>query len=85
MLKESAVEPELPAVSEGVEVYRRAEAGKNVFIFENFSGHAETIHLIRAMSNVLDGGRAQNVTLEQYGVAVMEEQTSGSSRKSVAE
>jgi beta-galactosidase len=79
MLKESAVEPELPAVPEGVEVYRRAGAGKNVFIFENFSGHVETIHLPHAMSNVLDGGRAQDVALEQYGVAVMEEQTSGNS------
>ncbi len=77
MLKESAIEPELPAVPEGVEVYRRAGAGKNVFIFENFSGHVETIHLPHAMNNVLDGGRAQNVTLEQYGVAVMEVQTSG--------
>ncbi len=75
MLKTSGIGRELPAVPDGVEVYRRVGAGKNVFIFENPGAHTQTIRLPHEMTNVLDGGRAANLTLEKYGVAVMEEKT----------
>jgi len=82
MLKASGVGPELPAVPEGVEVYRRVGIGKDVFIFENLASHAETLHLPHEMTNVLDGGRAANVTLARYGVVVMEDQTVVGGRES---
>lgn len=75
MLKESRVGPELPAVPDGVEVYRRVGEERKIFIFENLGRRAQTVHLPHEMTNVLDGGKAVNLTLQQYGVAVMEEQT----------
>jgi len=84
MLKESGVGPESPIVPEGIEVYRRAGVGKNVFIFENLGGHVEEVHLPHAMTNILDGGSIQSLTLKQYGVAVLEEMTDVSSGNSRA-
>jgi beta-galactosidase GanA len=84
MLTKSGVGPELPAVPEGVEVYRRAGQGKNVFIFENLDTDAQTVRLPHAMKNVLSGGTAESLTLQQYGVAVMEEDTVGASGKPAA-
>jgi beta-galactosidase len=81
MLKTSGVGPELPAVPDGVEVYRRAGADRNIFIFENLGPRAETVRLPHEMTNLLDGGKAPNFTLERYGVAVMEDQAPDSETK----
>jgi beta-galactosidase len=64
---------EFPAVPTGVEVCRRVEAGRSVFVLINH-GSAE-VHLVlpSAMSDVLhEGRRLTSADLEPQGVAVLE-------------
>jgi beta-galactosidase len=71
MLMTSGVKPDLPPVPDGVEVYRRAGNGKDIYIFENFRHASQTISLPHAMRNVLTGKVERAETLPVYGVAVL--------------
>lgn len=71
MLATSGVKPDVPLAPDGVEVYRRAGNGKEVFIFENFSHASQTVALPSAMRDLPSGGVVHSVTLPVYGVAVL--------------
>jgi beta-galactosidase len=72
MLAESGVQPDLIAVPNGVEVYRRAAKDRDVFIIENDSLQEQTVDLPATMKDLLNGGDIRSVTLPVYGVAVLE-------------
>jgi beta-galactosidase len=71
MLAISGLKPDLPAVPEGVEIYRRVGKGREVFIIENFSRASKGVPLPGAMKDVLTGSIVHSVTLPVYGVAVL--------------
>jgi beta-galactosidase len=71
MLATSGVKPDLPPVPDGVEVYRRAGMGREVFIVENFSHRTQTILLPKVMKDVFAGGVVRSVKLPVYGVVVL--------------
>ena len=71
MLATSGVKPDLPQVPDGVEVYRRAGMGREVFIVENFSHRTQTILLPKVMKEVFAGGVVRSVKLPVYGVVVL--------------
>ena len=57
---------------DNVDVYPRSGNGKNVYILINFAEDAKTIPLPAAMHNVLSGQAVSTVTLDRYGVAILE-------------
>lgn len=67
----SNVKPALGNVPDGVEVYPRYGANGTVYILVNFAKSEQTVNLGKAMQDLLEGGDKQSVTLQQYGVAVM--------------
>jgi beta-galactosidase len=67
----SSVRTPLPNVPEGVEVSVRQGAQGSVFILVNLSKQPQTIALPTAMTDVLEGGAKNSVTLSVYGVAVL--------------
>ena len=71
MLAESNLRPDVFAVPEGVEVYRRVAAAAEVFIVDNLSHGAQTIALPAAMKDALTGEMVRSVKLPVYGVAVL--------------
>jgi beta-galactosidase len=71
MTTTSGVKPALGEVPEGIEVDPRYGAQGTVFILINFSKQQQTIALPQAMTDVLEGGEKQTLTLPVYGVAVV--------------
>jgi len=71
----SGVKPALGQVPDGVEVNARYGRNHNVFILVNLSGDAQHIDLPMSMLDILGGSKIQSVTLAQYGVAVLQNQT----------
>ena len=67
----SSVRTPLPDVPEGVEVSVRQGAQGSVFILVNLSKQPRTIALPTAMTDVLEGGAKNSITLSVYGVAVL--------------
>jgi beta-galactosidase len=72
MIETSGVKAAFGAVPDGVDVYPRSGDGKNVYILINFAEDAKTIPLPAAMHNVLSGQTVSTVTLDRYGVAILE-------------
>jgi beta-galactosidase len=72
MTEISGVKPALGPVPEGIEVYPRTGDHGTVFILVNFTKAEQSVLLPTAMTDVLEGGTKQIVTLAQYGVAVMQ-------------
>jgi beta-galactosidase len=72
MLKQSGVAAVMADLPESVDVAIRTGAGKRVVILTNYGETAATIQLPSAMEDVLKGGKVSAVTLEQYGVAVLQ-------------
>jgi beta-galactosidase len=72
MAEKSGVTAAFGPVPEGVDVYPREGNGKKVFILVNFAGEAQTVNLPSQMLSVLDGQNVSSVTLDHYGVAVLE-------------
>ena len=70
MLDTSGVTPALGPVPAGVEVSRRGAHGV-VYILINFSAASQHVSLPNPMTDVLEGGSKQSLTLPQYGVAVL--------------
>ncbi len=71
MTDASDVKAALGAVPEGVEVYPRYGSHGAVYILVNLSKAEQTVSLPAAMTDVLEGGSKQSVTLPVYGVAVL--------------
>ncbi|HYK50145.1 MAG TPA: beta-galactosidase trimerization domain-containing protein, partial [Terriglobales bacterium] len=71
MTSTSGVKPALGAVPEGVEVSPRYGQQGAVFILINFSKQPQNITLPHTMTDVLEGGEKQSLTLPVYGVAVV--------------
>ncbi len=71
MLTESSLEPDVFAVPDGVEVYRRVAAERNIFIVENLSHAAQTITLPGIMKDAFTDQTVHSVELPVYGVAVL--------------
>jgi beta-galactosidase len=58
-------------VPDGVEVSARYGGRGTVYIMENLSKAEQTVALSSSMTDVLEGGTKQSVTLPVYGVAVL--------------
>jgi beta-galactosidase len=71
-LKDAEVAPLLPHVSEGVEVCERAGDGRRVLVVINHTTAPQHVALPAAMTDLLKGGSASSVDLDNYGVAVLE-------------
>jgi beta-galactosidase len=71
MIDTSEVKPALGPVPAGVEVSARHGALGVVYILINFSAAPQRISLPAHMTDVLEGGSKQSLTLPQYGVAVL--------------
>jgi beta-galactosidase len=71
MLSDSGLSPDVFAVPEGVEVYRRVAGDRSVFIVENLSRAAQTIMLPREMKDALSDQMVHSLKLPVYGVAVL--------------
>ena len=72
MAETSGVTAAFGPVPDGVDVYPREGDGKKVFILVNFAKTPQTITLPSAMHDVLGGGDLTTVSLDQYGVAVLQ-------------
>jgi beta-galactosidase len=71
MLTESSLKPDVFAVSEGVEVYRRVAADRKLFIVDNVSHAVQTVVLPNMMKDALTDQMVHSFTLPVYGVAVL--------------
>jgi beta-galactosidase len=71
MAQVSGAKSAFGSVPEGVEVYPRYGPKGAVYILANFSKTQQTVSLPSQMSDVLEGGVKQSVTLPRYGVAVL--------------
>ena len=73
-LRDADIHPILANIPTGVEVCRRSNAAKDIFILINHSTLTHTIRLPRPMFNLLGNQsvRVSAVTLRKYGVAVLE-------------
>ena len=63
----------LGVVPKGVEVNRRVATGRTVYVLINFSADVLTVTLPRAMQDLLQGSDATQLTLNQYGVAILQD------------
>ena len=72
MVETSGVKPAWGAMPAGVDLYLREGEGRKVAILINFGQAEQTVGLPGTMTDVLAGGDVSQVTLPQYGVAVLE-------------
>src|SRR6185312_4496283 len=72
MTETSGVTPAFGPVPEGVDVYPREGEGKKVFILVNFDKTPQTVKLPSTMHNVLEDKDTGTVSLDHYGVAVLQ-------------
>jgi beta-galactosidase len=72
MLKEANLAPDFPEQSKDIDVAIRSGNGKRIYILTNYSEDQQTIKLPAAMEDILNGGKVSEVTLPQYGVAILE-------------
>jgi beta-galactosidase len=71
MMREGGLKPIMSDLPDDVDLAIRSGNGKRVFIFTNFGSSPRTIALPRPMQDVLMGGTISNITLPQFGVAVL--------------
>ena len=71
MVKQSGVAPVFGPVPDGIEVNRRVGPDSTVFVLINFKTEAQSVNLPRPMKSVLDGRAVTDVTLPQFGVAIL--------------
>jgi beta-galactosidase len=72
MTETSGVKAAFGAVPEGVDVYPREGDGKKVFILVNFAEAPKNVTLPTSMHSILDGKVISTVSLERYGVAILQ-------------
>jgi beta-galactosidase len=77
MLSDAGLAPVLPNIPEGIDVAIRSgtegNAAKRVLILTNYNASPATIALPSEMHDVLAGNITTSVTLQQYGVAVLQQ------------
>ena len=72
MTETSSVTAAFGPVPEGVDVYPREGAGKKIFILVNFAKTPQTVTLPSTMHSVLDDKDLTTVSLDRYGVVVLQ-------------
>jgi beta-galactosidase len=72
MTETSGVKAPFGPAPEGLDVYPRQGNGKKVFILVNFAKTPQTITLPNPMHSVLDDKDLTTLSLEHYGVAVLQ-------------
>ncbi|RSL15215.1 beta-galactosidase [Edaphobacter aggregans] len=72
MTETSGVTAAFGPVPEGVDVYPREGNGKKVFILVNFAKTPQSIRLPSKMYNILDDKDLTTVTLDRYGVVILQ-------------
>jgi beta-galactosidase len=72
MAETSGVTAALGPVPDGIDVYPREGNGKKVFILVNFAGGPQTVSLPAQMHSVLDDKDVSSVTLDRFGVVVLQ-------------
>jgi beta-galactosidase len=72
MAETSGVKSPFGSVPEGVDVYPREGNGKKIFVLVNFAIGTQTVKLPSQMHSVLDDKDVNAITLDRYGVAVLE-------------
>jgi beta-galactosidase len=72
MLSKAGVAQIMPGLPDGIDLAIRSGGGKRVLILTNYAVGPRTIALPSAMQSVLEGGSVSQVTLPQYGVAVLQ-------------
>lgn len=73
MTQQSGVTPIFGPVPDGVEVSRRNDNGRDVFILINFASETRSVTLPHSMKQLLSGGTGNTVELPQYGVEILVE------------
>ena len=73
MIAQSGLQAVMPEVPDDVDVSVRSGGGKQVLILTNYSAQPQTVKLQGSMADVLNGGQVSQVTLDHYGVAVLEQ------------
>ena len=71
MVESSGIDQLPIELPKGVDLYIRSKRQKTVWILINFAAAPATVTLPQTMTDVLAGGSAGSVNLEQYGVAVL--------------
>ena len=72
MLRESGLKPTLPDVPTDIDVALRTGEGKTVLILTSYAKTPTTVPLPAAAQDLLNGGKITTVTLQPYGVAVLQ-------------
>jgi hypothetical protein len=76
MLSDAGLAPVLPNIPEGIDVAIRTgsegNVHKHILILTNYNANQVTIDLPSAMHDILTGSTSSRITLDQYGVAVLE-------------
>jgi beta-galactosidase len=72
MAETSGVKAAFGPVPEGVDVYPREGQGKKIFILVNFAETPKTVTLPTPMHSVLNGKDLSTVSLERYGVVILQ-------------
>lgn len=72
MIEASGVTPAFGPVPDGVDIYPREGNGKKIFILVNFSQAPQTVTLPSTMHSILDDKDITSVSLDHYGVAVLQ-------------
>jgi len=72
MTETSNISAAFGPVPEGIDVYPREGAGKKVFILVNFAKTPQTVTLPSTMYSVLDDKDLTSLSLDRYGVAILQ-------------
>jgi beta-galactosidase len=72
MAETSGVTAAFGPVPEGVDVYPREGDGKKIFILVNFARTPQTITLPSPMHSILDDKDLRSLSLDRYGVAILQ-------------
>jgi len=72
MLEQSGLQPVMPGVPATVDVSIRSGAGKRIVLLTNYDSTPTSVALPHAMTDILTGKTVSSVTLNQYGVAVLQ-------------
>jgi len=72
MLSDAGLAPVLPNIPKGVDVAIRSGSSKRILILTNYNINPVTIELPSTMRDILTSNIESAVTLNQYGVAVLE-------------
>jgi beta-galactosidase len=73
MIKDADVQPVFGSLPDGVDVGRRVEGTRQVFVLVNFGAETQQVRLPHPMQLLLKNSRADTVELPQYSVEVLQD------------